>query len=81
MLEVCSEGTNEKEEEGGIQEVRLAPTGWVTVGTGWYCGCWCRSSESGLEEVDLPFGGGSASPFIDEGDGSLQVRGREYRYF
>ena len=25
--------------------------------------------------------GGSASPFIDEGGGSLQVRGGEYRYF
>ena len=42
---------------------------------------WCRSSESELEEDDLSFGGGSTSPFIDEGDGSLQVRGREYRYF
>ena len=29
----------------------------------------------------IPLVGGSASPFIDEGDGFLQVRGREYRYF
>ena len=27
-----------------------------------------RSSESELEEVDLPLFGGSTSPFIDEGD-------------
>ena len=36
---------------------------------------WCRSSESELEEVDLPFGG-SAFPFIDEGDGFIGERGR-----
>ena len=48
------------------------------VGTGWSCGweCWCRSSESKLEEVDLPFGRGSASPFIDEGDDFIGERER-----
>ena len=34
-----------------------------------------RSSESQLEEVD-PFVGGSASPFIDEGDGFTGERER-----
>ena len=34
-----------------------------------------RSSESQLEEVDL-FVGGSASPFIDEGDGFTGERER-----
>ena len=38
MLKVCSGGTNEKEEEGGVQEVRSAPTERVAVGTGWPCG-------------------------------------------
>ena len=42
---------------------------------------WCRSSESEFLRSRSPLVGGSASPFIDEGDGSLQVRGREYRYF
>ena len=35
-----------------------------------------RSSESEHEEVDLPFVGGSASPFIDEGDGFTGERER-----
>ena len=30
MLKVYSGGTNDKEEEGGVQEVRSAPTGRVT---------------------------------------------------
>ena len=37
---------------------------------------WCRSSESELEEVDIPLGGGSTSPFIDEGDGFTGERER-----
>ena len=39
-----------------------------------------RSSESKLEEASsgqsIPFVGGSASPFIDEGDGFTDERGR-----
>ena len=35
-----------------------------------------RSSESGLEEVNLSFVGGSASPFIDKGDGFTGERER-----
>ena len=35
-----------------------------------------RSSESELEEVDLSFVGGSASPFIDKGDGFTGERER-----
>ena len=35
-----------------------------------------RSSESELEEVDLSFVGGSASPFIDKGDGFTSERVR-----
>ena len=35
-----------------------------------------RSSESELEEVDLPLSGGSTSPFIDEGDGFTGERER-----
>ena len=35
-----------------------------------------RSSESELEEVDLSLFGGSASPFIDEGDGFTGERDR-----
>ena len=35
-----------------------------------------RSSESEHEEVNLPFVGGSASHFIDEGDGFIGERGR-----
>ena len=35
-----------------------------------------RSSESEHKEVDLPFVGGSASPFIDEGDGFIGERER-----
>ena len=31
--------TNEKEKGGGIQEVRMAPTRRVAVGTWWSCGC------------------------------------------
>ena len=35
-----------------------------------------QSSESKLKEVDLPFVGGSASPFIDKGDGFTGERER-----
>ena len=35
-----------------------------------------RSSESELEEVDLSFVGGSASPFIDKGGGFTSERER-----
>ena len=35
-----------------------------------------QSSESELEEVDLPFVGGSGSPFIDKGDGFIGERER-----
>ena len=35
-----------------------------------------RSSESELEEVDLSLIGGSASPFIDKGDGFIGERER-----
>ena len=35
-----------------------------------------RSSESKLEEVDLLLVGGSASPFIDKGDGFIGERER-----
>ena len=39
MLEVYSGVTNEKEKGGGVQEVRLALTGRVAVGTRWSYGC------------------------------------------
>ena len=32
----------------------------------------------GFQKSILPFGGGSASPFIDEGDGLTSERGRVY---
>ena len=56
MLEVCSGVTNEKE-KGGVYKrfgrLRLkglqSELGGATVVRGW-----CRSSESKLEEVDLP---------------------------
>ena len=57
MLEVCSGGTNEKEEEGGYKRfgrLRLEGLRSKLGGTAVVRG-WCRSSESELEEVDLPW--------------------------
>ena len=68
MLEVCSGVTNEKE-KGRVfkKSSQLRPEGlWSELGGPAVVSY--RSSESELEEVRRLVGG-SASPFIDEGDG------------
>ena len=76
MLEVCSGVTNEKEKGGVFKRSGwLQPEG-LRSELGGPAVVSYRSSESELEEVDLPPGGGSASPFIDEGDGFTGERGR-----
>ena len=56
MLEVCSGVTNEKEKGGVYKRFRrLRPEGLRSeLGGGAVVRGWCRSSESELEEVDLP---------------------------
>jgi len=75
VLEVCSGVTNEKE-KGWVfkRSGQLRPEGLRSEFGGPAVVSY-RSSESELEEVRPPVGG-SASPFIDEGDGSIGERER-----
>ena len=75
MLKVCSGVTNEKE-KGWVFERsgRLRPEG-LRSELGGPAVVSYRSSESELEVV-RPLLGGSASPFIDEGDGFTGERKR-----
>ena len=80
MLEVCSGVTNEGERETGCP---VGPVGRAKIDRD-YAMNEVSNPKLELEEVDLgelPVFGGSASPFIEEGDGFTSERESEYGRF